>query len=95
MLLIIILIIVYAASRKKKRGRARGLDVLVDFFVDLLKTAFGFICGTLVSSIITGLLINRFVVKKIIENMDIKDIVKLIRETKDEMMKHNQNGKPA
>jgi len=80
--------------RRVGRRRGDGLDVLLtDFFVDLLKTALGFIFGTLVSAIITGLLINRFVVKKIMQNQDIKDIIRLIRETKDEMMKHNQNGK--
>lgn len=67
--------------------------LLSDFLLDLLKTMLGFIFGTLVSAIITGLLINRFVVKKIMQNQDIKDIIRLIRETKDEMMKHNQNGK--
>jgi len=80
----------------QQRGRRRedGLGVLLtDFFLDLLKTMLGFIFGTLVSAIITGLLINRFVVKKIMQNKDIKDIINLIRETKDEMMKHNQNGK--
>jgi uncharacterized membrane protein (DUF106 family) len=65
----------------------------IDFLTDLLKTALGFIFGTLVSAIITGLLINRFVVKKIMQNKDIQDIIKLIRDTKDEIMKHNQNGK--
>jgi uncharacterized membrane protein (DUF106 family) len=65
----------------------------IDFLTDLLKTALGFIFGTLVSAVITGLLINRFVIKKIMENQDIKDIIKLIRETKNEIMKHNQNGK--
>ena len=76
------------------RRREDGLGVLLtDFFLDLLKTMLGFIFGTLVSAIITGLLINRFVVKKIMQNQDIKDIIRLIRETKDEMMKHNQNGK--
>jgi uncharacterized membrane protein (DUF106 family) len=67
--------------------------VWTDFFFDLLKTALGFIFGTLVSAIITGLLINKFVVKKVMENQDIKDIIKLIRETKNEIMKHNENGK--
>lgn len=80
--------------RHHGRRRGDGLGVLLtDFFVDLLKTMLGFIFGTLVSAIITGLLINRFVIKKIMQNQDIKDIIRLIRETKDEMMKHNQNGK--
>jgi uncharacterized membrane protein (DUF106 family) len=78
------------------RGRRRGdgVDVVpTDFLLDLLKTVLAFILGTLLSAIITGLLINRFVVKKIMENKDVKDIVKLIRDTKDEIMKHNENGK--
>jgi uncharacterized membrane protein (DUF106 family) len=80
--------------QRVKRRRGDGLDVsAIDFFIDLLKTALGFIFGTLVSAIITGLLINRFVIKKIMQNKDIQDIVKLIRDTKDEIMKHNENGK--
>jgi len=67
--------------------------VPTDFLLDLLKTVLAFILGTLLSAVITGLLINRFVIKRIMENKDIKDIVKLIRDVKNEMMKHNQNGK--
>jgi uncharacterized membrane protein (DUF106 family) len=78
--------------REKRRGEGPAVFG-IDFLTDLLKTALGFIFGTLVSAIITGLLINRFVVKKIMQNKDIQDIVKLIRDTKDEIMKHNQNGK--
>lgn len=79
-------------QRGRRRGDGPGV-LLTDFLVDLLKTMLGFIFGTLVSAIITGLLINRFVIKKIMQNQDIKDIIRLIRETKDEMMKHNQNGR--
>jgi uncharacterized membrane protein (DUF106 family) len=76
----------------KRRGE--GPDVLpIDYFLDLLKTVVAFILGTLLSAVITGLLINRFVIKKIMQNQDIKDIIKLIRETKNEIMKHNENGK--
>jgi uncharacterized membrane protein (DUF106 family) len=64
-----------------------------EFLLDLLKTVLAFILGTLLSAIITGLLINRFVIKKIMENRDVQDIVKLIRDTKDEIMKHNENAK--
>jgi uncharacterized membrane protein (DUF106 family) len=80
----------------QRLGRRRGEGVGVngiDFLVDLLKTALGFIFGTLVSAIITGLLINRFVIKKIMANKDIQDIIKLIRDVKNEMIQHNKNGK--
>jgi uncharacterized membrane protein (DUF106 family) len=80
--------------RRVGRRRGGGVDVVpTDFLVDLLKTVLAFILGTLLSAIITGLLINRFVIKKIMENGDVQDIVKLIRDTKDEIMKHNENGK--
>lgn len=76
------------------RRRGDGVDVVpTDFLLDLLKTVLAFILGTLLSAVITGLLINRFVIKRIMENKDIRDIVNLIRDVKDEMMKHNQNGK--
>jgi uncharacterized membrane protein (DUF106 family) len=64
--------------------------VLTDFLADLLKTVLAFILGTLISAIVTGMLINRFVVKKIMANKDIQDIIKLIRDTKNEIMRHNQ-----
>lgn len=77
-----------------RRRRGDGPDVVpTDFLLDLLKTVLAFILGTLLSAIITGLLINRFVIKKIMENRDVQDIVKLIRDTKDEIMKRNENGK--
>ena len=80
--------------RRVGRRRGDGVDVVpTDFLLDLLKTVLAFILGTLLSAIITGLLINRFVIKRIMENKDIKDIVKLIQDVKNEMMKHNQNGK--
>jgi uncharacterized membrane protein (DUF106 family) len=64
--------------------------VLTDFLADLLKTVLAFILGTLISAVVTGMLINRFVIKKIMSNKDIQDIIKLIRDTKNEIMRHNQ-----
>lgn len=66
---------------------------LIDFFLDLSKTALAFILGTVVSMVITGWMVNHFVIKKIMQSKDIKDMVKLIRQVKDELSEHNENGK--
>ncbi len=54
------------------------LDIILIFMI--------YIIGTLLSLIITGLLINRLVIRKIMMNKDMQDIIKLFREGK-EMLK--------
>ena len=66
---------------------------IISFFLDLLKTALAFILGTVVSMVITGWMVNHFVVKKIMQNKDLQEIVKLVRQVKDELSEHNENGK--
>ena len=62
---------------------------IISFLLDLLKTALAFILGTIVSMVITGLMVNHFIVKKIMRNKDLQDIIKLIRQVKDELSEHN------
>jgi uncharacterized membrane protein len=66
---------------------------IITFLLDLLKTTLAFILGTVVSMVITGVMVNHFVIKKIMHNKDIKEIIKLIRQVKDELSEHNENGK--
>ena len=66
---------------------------IVSFLLDVLKTAFGFIVGTIISAVITGLLVNKFVVKRIVNNRDIQDIVRLVKDAKDALIEHNNAGK--
>jgi len=64
---------------------------LLEFFLTLAI----YVLGTTISAVVMGFMVNKFVVKKIMANKDVQDIVKLIRETKDEIMKHNENGKKS
>lgn len=53
--------------------------------------------GTLLGLIITGLLVNKLVVKKIMQNEDIQDIIKLFREGKDylrEILENQKDDRP-
>lgn len=58
---------------------------LLGFFLDVLKTMFGFVLGTIISAVITGLMVNKFVVKRIMGNKDIQDLVRLFHEGKDRL----------
>jgi len=42
-----------------------------------------YIIGTLLSLIITGLLVNKLVIKKIMANRDVQDFIKLFKEGKE------------
>lgn len=63
------------------------------FFWPVLQTALGVVIGTVLSAIVTGLMVNRFVVKRIVNNRDVKDIVKLVKDAKDALIEHNSAGK--
>lgn len=65
----------------------------LSFLLDLLKTTLAFVLGTIISMVITGLMINYFVVQKILKNKDLQDIVKLIRQVKDALTEHNGKDK--
>jgi len=60
------------------------------FLAPILQTALGVVLGTFLGSIVTGLLINKFVVQKVIRNKDVKDIIKLIKDAKDALIEHNK-----
>jgi hypothetical protein len=61
-----------------------------DFLIILLVYVF----GTLISLVITGLMANKFIIKKVMQNEDVKDLIKLFREGKDYLkaILENQNG---
>jgi hypothetical protein len=52
---------------------------ILEFFVMLAL----YIAGTLISLILTGFLVNKFVIKKIVANKDVQDLLKLFREGKE------------
>jgi hypothetical protein len=60
-------------------------DVLLIFAVYLI--------GTLLSLIVTGLLVNKLVIKKVMQNKDVQDLLTLFRESKDTLKKILQNQK--
>jgi len=66
--------------------------------VNIFDVAFMFtvyIIGSLLSLILTGFLVNKLVIKKILANPDVQDILKLIKEGKDhlkEILENQKNG---
>ena len=60
-----------------------------EFLIILLVYVF----GTLISIVITGLMINKFVIKKILQNKDIQDLITLFREGKDALKQILENQK--
>jgi len=50
-----------------------------------------YIVGTLLSLIITGLLVNKLVIKKVMANPEVQDILKVMREGKEALKKILEN----
>jgi hypothetical protein len=51
---------------------------MLDFIVDILKTALGVILGTIVGMVITGLMVKHFIIDKIMEHPKVKRLQKSI-----------------
>jgi|YelNatPaOPRAMG01_1025707.scaffolds.fasta_scaffold89674_3 hypothetical protein len=64
----------------------------MDFF-EILSVFAIYIIGTLLSLIITGFLVNKLVIKKVMANPDIQDLIKLFREGKELLKKILENQK--
>ena len=62
----------------------------MDIF-DILFIFIVYIIGTLLSLIITGFLVNRLVIKKIMANPEVKDLIKLMKEGKEALKKILEN----
>ena len=63
------------------------------FLAPVFQTALGVVLGTILGSIVTGLLINKFVIQRIFKNKDVMDILKLVKDAKDALIEHNNAGK--
>jgi len=61
------------------------IDVILIFAV--------YIIGTLLSLIITGLLVDRLVIRKVMANKDVQDLIKLFRDGKEQLKKILENQK--
>lgn len=64
--------------------------------MNVLDIAFMFIVyigGTLLSLIITGFLVNRIIIKKIMANEDVQDLIRLFREGKEQLRQILENQK--
>ena len=64
----------------------------MDFF-EILSVFAIYIIGTLLSLIITGFLVNKLVIKKVMANPDIQDLIKLFHEGKELLKKILENQK--
>ena len=64
--------------------------------VDFVLWIMAMIVGGVVSSIIIGLMTDKFVIKRIMQNEDVKDIILLFREGKEHLRQllENQKKKP-
>jgi len=61
------------------------LDVILIFAV--------YIFGTLLSLVITGFLVNRLVIKKVMDNPEVQDLIRLFKEGKEQLKKILENQK--
>jgi len=61
--------------------------------VDIAFIFIVYIIGTLLSLIITGLLVDRLVIRKVMANKEVQDTIRLFREGKDHLKQilENQN----
>lgn len=55
----------------------------LDAFLNFLSTLAAYIIGTAVSAIVLGFMLDRFVIKKIVRNRDIQDLLKLFHDLKE------------
>jgi hypothetical protein len=61
------------------------LDILLIFAV--------YIFGTLLTLIITGFLVNRLVIKKVMQNKDVQDLITLFKDGKEQLRRILENQK--
>ena len=61
------------------------LDILLIFAV--------YIFGTLLSLVITGFLVNRLVIKKVMANPEVQDLIRLFKEGKEQLKMILENQK--
>ena len=61
------------------------LDIITIFLI--------YIIGALLSLVITGLLVNKLVIKRIMENPEVKDTIRIFKEGKEALKKILENQK--
>jgi hypothetical protein len=61
--------------------------------VEVLQILLVYIGGSLLSLIVTGLLVNKFVIKKIMANKDVLDTIKVFRDGKELLKEILENQK--
>jgi len=64
------------------------LDVLDVLFIFIV-----YIFGTLLSLVITGFLVNRLIIKKVMANKEVQDLITLFKEGKEQLKKILENQK--
>jgi len=66
--------------------------------IEMLQVFIVYIIGSLLSLVITGLLVNKFVIKKIMANKDVQDVIKLFRDGKEllkELLENQKHEQPV
>ena len=51
------------------------------------------VLGSIISAVVVGIIIDKFIIKKIWKNEDVKDLLELFREGKDQLRKILENQK--
>ncbi len=51
------------------------------------------VLGSIISAVVVGIIIDKFIIKKIWKNEDVKDLLELFREGKDHLRKILENQK--
>lgn len=56
---------------------------MYEALLNFLSTLAAYILGTAVSAVVLGFMLDRFVIKKIVRNKDVQDLIKLFRDLKE------------
>jgi len=51
------------------------------------------VLGSIISAVVVGIIIDKFIIKKIWKNEDVKDLIELFREGKEQLRKILENQK--
>ena len=51
------------------------------------------VLGSIISIVVVGIIIDKFIIKKIMKNEDVKDLIELFREGKEQLRKILENQK--
>ncbi len=63
---------------------------MIEQFLFMVAT---WVIGSIISAVVVGIIIDKFIIKKILKNEDVKDVLELFRQGKDQLHKILENQK--